>query len=383
MPASERPLPTLRQRLAQLPPRAPLKAALRAFLRARRWHGRATGDRGVYRDRASLERVLNTSVDPAQDAAIQVIKAALCDILHAAEGSAAAGQRAAELDRALVSLLGRVATQPVMVSISGWPPGISATERAALVGVCGVEPDRISPTQAAWIVRTLDGQVLGGSTLRVKVSLPAGVRLPALARGDRDRSRRGGPTAWLPHLDDIGRYSLTPRAMADRQVADLCGTTPHSLVVDAFCGCGGNAIAFALAGHRVIAIEKDPDRVALARANAAALGVRLELHCGDVATLLPGLLHHHPGALLFLDPPWGGGAAGQGALSWSDLLQLSDRILVGPERVVLKAPSHFDLSTLPNRWRWRWRFESSQPGADGRWVVAAITCVGQTDGGGG
>jgi SAM-dependent methyltransferase len=57
-----------------------------------------------------------------------------------------------------------------------------------------------------------------------------------------------------------------------RAVADLC------------CGIGGDALAFAEAGIRVLAVDRDPLTCAVARANAAALGVSelMRVECADV-----------------------------------------------------------------------------------------------------
>ncbi|WP_328501946.1 class I SAM-dependent methyltransferase [Streptomyces sp. NBC_00457] len=51
------------------------------------------------------------------------------------------------------------------------------------------------------------------------------------------------------------------KALGIRSVADLC------------CGIGGDAIAFARAGIRVLAVDRDPLTAAVARANADALGL--------------------------------------------------------------------------------------------------------------
>ncbi|MCX4698521.1 methyltransferase domain-containing protein [Streptomyces sp. NBC_01352] len=51
------------------------------------------------------------------------------------------------------------------------------------------------------------------------------------------------------------------RALGVRSVADLC------------CGIGGDAIALARAGVRVLAVDRDPATVAVARANADVLGL--------------------------------------------------------------------------------------------------------------
>ena len=42
-------------------------------------------------------------------------------------------------------------------------------------------------------------------------------------------------------LDDVGRYSLTP----EKEALYIASKVSTSVVVDAFGGCGGNAIAFA------------------------------------------------------------------------------------------------------------------------------------------
>ncbi|MEV7785903.1 methyltransferase domain-containing protein [Streptomyces sp. NPDC088106] len=62
------------------------------------------------------------------------------------------------------------------------------------------------------------------------------------------------------------------RAKGVRSVADLC------------CGIGGDAIAFARAGIRVLAVDRDPATCAAARANADALGLAglIEVREADV-----------------------------------------------------------------------------------------------------
>ncbi|MFJ9902119.1 methyltransferase domain-containing protein [Streptomyces sp. NPDC101152] len=62
------------------------------------------------------------------------------------------------------------------------------------------------------------------------------------------------------------------RALGVRSVADLC------------CGIGGDAIALARAGIRVLAVDRDPLTVTVARANARALGLAdlIEVREADV-----------------------------------------------------------------------------------------------------
>ncbi|GGX78805.1 class I SAM-dependent methyltransferase [Streptomyces hiroshimensis] len=66
-----------------------------------------------------------------------------------------------------------------------------------------------------------------------------------------------------------GRFA----ALGIRSVADLC------------CGIGGDAIALARLGIRVLAVDRDPLTCEVARANAEALGLAelIEVRCADVA----------------------------------------------------------------------------------------------------
>lgn len=70
-------------------------------------------------------------------------------------------------------------------------------------------------------------------------------------------------------------------------------------VADLGCGIGGDALALAAAGARVTAVDRDPLRLALARANAAALGLS-----GHIVWLQRDLLVEEPphADALFCDP---------------------------------------------------------------------------------
>ncbi|KAI0642014.1 RNA cap guanine-N2 methyltransferase-domain-containing protein [Trametes meyenii] len=117
-------------------------------------------------------------------------------------------------------------------------------------------------------------------------------------------------------LDEEGWYSVTPERVAD-QIAERCRC---DVILDAFCGVGGNAIAFARTCERVIALDVSPVRLALARHNAALYGVqdRIEFILGDFlsfARTLQGFPRSDGDAkkarrrkidVVFLSPPWGG-----------------------------------------------------------------------------
>ncbi|KAF9205675.1 Trimethylguanosine synthase [Haplosporangium sp. Z 27] len=103
-------------------------------------------------------------------------------------------------------------------------------------------------------------------------------------------------------MDKEGWYSVTPEKIA-AHIAQRCAS---DIIIDAFCGVGGNAIQFAFTCHRVIAIDIDPVRLMCARHNAKIYGVedRIEFICGDYMTLIPRL----KADVVFLSPPWGGNA---------------------------------------------------------------------------
>ncbi|PFH46294.1 hypothetical protein AMATHDRAFT_51134 [Amanita thiersii Skay4041] len=118
-------------------------------------------------------------------------------------------------------------------------------------------------------------------------------------------------------LDEEGWYSITPEVIAN-QIAERCRC---DTILDAFCGVGGNAIAFAKTCQRVIAIDINPTRLALARHNAQIYGVadNIEFILADYIEFARAyaVRHSSPRTVLngngsrqidvvFLSPPWGG-----------------------------------------------------------------------------
>ncbi|XP_058131525.1 trimethylguanosine synthase isoform X2 [Dasypus novemcinctus] len=105
-------------------------------------------------------------------------------------------------------------------------------------------------------------------------------------------------------LDREGWFSVTPEKIAEHIAGRVSQSFKCDIVVDAFCGVGGNAIQFALAGKRVIAIDIDPVKIDLARNNAEVYGIadKIEFICGDFLLLAS----HLKADVVFLSPPWGG-----------------------------------------------------------------------------
>ncbi|KAK3010748.1 hypothetical protein RJ639_011301 [Escallonia herrerae] len=101
-------------------------------------------------------------------------------------------------------------------------------------------------------------------------------------------------------LDEEGWFSVTPEEIAVRHAERSGG----GVVIDCFAGVGGNAIQFAAMCNHVVAIDIDPQKVALAFHNAKIYGVEncIDFIVGDFFQLAPSL----KGDVAFLSPPWGG-----------------------------------------------------------------------------
>ncbi|CAO3672131.1 unnamed protein product [Rhizopus stolonifer] len=101
-------------------------------------------------------------------------------------------------------------------------------------------------------------------------------------------------------MDKEGWFSVTPERIAS-QIANRCQS---DIIIDAFCGCGGNSIQFAMTCNKVIAIDLDPVKIHCARENAKIYGVedRIEFILGNFFDLAPTL----KADVVFLSPPWGG-----------------------------------------------------------------------------
>jgi hypothetical protein len=364
---------TLRDLLRDAEPRDfAAKEAFRELVRALRARKRETGASGLLVGQAELDRALSTPIPGAarsenKRAAVAEIKQVLRALLRDGLDEARRQDAAVRVDDLVRWLLPEVAEGEIDVDISGWPDGFGPEQRARLLRRPTAPPFALPAGEAAALVREFHGFALAGNALRVELDLPRGVVLPPVPRDLRAgpmRRERGDP--WLPFLDEEGRWSLTPRAIAARQARRVA--TP--LVVDAMCGCGGNSVAFALAGLRVVALDRDGERLALARQNARRFRVerRISFHEGEADALLPRALHEAPAATIFLDPPWGG--VEQPATRWEELLPRDpafERLLFSAASLMLKLPRAFDVATLPAppgvTWRIHYEFGDEEDDA--------------------
>lgn len=83
-----------------------------------------------------------------------------------------------------------------------------------------------------------------------------------------------------------------------------------TVIIDAFAGVGGNAIAFARQGRwdQVFAIEKDPAALKCAKHNAKIYGVDKKIVWinGDCFDVIKKRFRGLDNTLIFASPPWGG-----------------------------------------------------------------------------
>ncbi|KAG7369901.1 RNA cap guanine-N2 methyltransferase [Nitzschia inconspicua] len=82
-------------------------------------------------------------------------------------------------------------------------------------------------------------------------------------------------------LDPESWFSVTPEAIANHIAAHLVGTNNHQkkvVVLDPFCGCGGNSIAFARRNEvdLVVSVDTDLSKLEKAAANAAIYDISPE-----------------------------------------------------------------------------------------------------------
>ncbi|XP_060099737.1 trimethylguanosine synthase [Heteronotia binoei] len=141
--------------------------------------------------------------------------------------------------------------------------------------------------------------------IRPSQSLPPEIaRDPELAKYWAQRYRLFSRFDQGIQLDREGWFSVTPEKIAEHIAERVKQSFNSDIIIDAFCGVGGNTIQFALAAKRVIAVDIDPVKIALAHNNAEVYGVadQIEFICGDFMQLASGL----KADVVFLSPPWGG-----------------------------------------------------------------------------
>lgn len=262
-------------------------------------------------------------------------------LLHQALRELASERR----DEARLALRERIAAlverflphEPARVTLSVEAPAFLPRSLFAPLG-------EVDASHARRVLRDWHGLAVGGETIEVRVT-------PELARPARTfpfepaRERRARLFSRFAEgiaYDDEGLFSATPEALADALVAGLSG-----VVIDATAGIGSLTLALARspAVERVVAIDLDARRLAMAQHNARLYGVegRIEFRVGDARALVPAIAHD----ALVIDPPWGGRDYDRQRVTLETLPMDLRPLLAASPRVVLKLPRSFDVRTLP------------------------------------
>lgn len=139
-----------------------------------------------------------------------------------------------------------------------------------LLNELGALPEPVDPLTAA---------------TRLRARFPAELVVTALTQ-DRLRRRaeaKFGAQARALYFTEAG-YEQSTRASVARLRAERFTAAGVRSVADLCCGIGGDALAFAAAGIRVLAVDRDPVTCAVLRANAAVLGLSelVRVECADV-----------------------------------------------------------------------------------------------------
>lgn len=100
----------------------------------------------------------------------------------------------------------------------------------------------------------------------------------------RKATAKFGPDAARMLFTRAGLEQATRSVVANRRAARLAAAGVRR-IADLGCGIGADTIAFARAGIRVLAVDADPETAAIVAANVAALGLPVDVHCGDATAV--------------------------------------------------------------------------------------------------
>ncbi|MGW1841000.1 THUMP-like domain-containing protein [Streptomyces sp. NPDC001966] len=163
----------------------------------------------------------------------------------------------------------------------------------------GGRSDAPDPVAAFQALRTPEGTALLdglrsydpsqelATATRLRRSHPAALVSAALGQArlrQRAVAKFGAEDAYRMFFTPNGVEQATRTSVATHRALRFAAGGVRS-VADLCCGIGGDALALARAGIRVLAVDRDPLTAEVARANAAALGLDglIEVRCADVA----------------------------------------------------------------------------------------------------
>lgn len=136
-------------------------------------------------------------------------------------------------------------------------------------------------------LRSYDPSQELATATRLRRSHPAALVSAALGQArlrQRAVAKFGAEDAYRMFFTPNGVEQATRTSVATHRARRFAAGGVRS-VADLCCGIGGDAIALARAGIRVLAVDRDPLTAEVARANAVALGLDglIEVRCADVA----------------------------------------------------------------------------------------------------
>ncbi len=149
-------------------------------------------------------------------------------------------------------------------------------------------------------------------------------------------------------MDLESLYSVTPETIALEQAVLVQGES----VLDLFCGIGGNSIAFARCGKSVIAVDRDPVKIKMAKHNGSIYEVRSHItFINQAAEQFLYSLDFSSIDTVFLDPPWGGPTYNQKTLFTVndfavDLHSILQFAFKKQKEVLIKVPKQFEILSL-------------------------------------
>ena len=152
-----------------------------------------------------------------------------------------------------------------------------------------------------------------------------------------------GPDAERMYFTPDGLEQATRPQVAEHRAARIAALGPPVHVVDVCCGIGGDLIALSRRGCAVDAVDRDPLTVAVARANAEALGLAdVRVRTGDAAEVDP-----HGYRALFADPARRGRTGGRVfdplaySPSWPQVIDLVERSAAACVKAAPGLPQEF------------------------------------------
>ncbi|MFJ2896310.1 methyltransferase domain-containing protein [Streptomyces sp. NPDC087218] len=228
-------------------------------------------------------------------------------------------------------------------------------------------PSGEDPVAAFLALRTPEGaELLAGlrsydpaqelaTATRLRRSHPAHLVSAALGQArlrQRAVAKFGAEDACRMFFTPNGVEQATRTSVAARRAQRFAAAGGVRSVADLCCGIGGDAIALARAGIRVLAVDRDPLTAEVARANAAALGLEelIEVRCADVTDI-----DTSPYDAVFVDPARRGG---RGRIfdpeAYSPPLSWAVGAALGAPRAALKIAPGIPHEAIPERAEAEW-----------------------------